>query len=60
MGKQNHLPSKTKAVGKNIKLGRGTDNSGKKIKISKMGTGKNIKLQGTLYTWTKMNLIDLN
>ena len=31
-------------------MGKGTTNFGKKIKILKNGMGKNIKLQGTLYT----------
>ena len=42
-GKQYHLFYNTMAV-KNIMRGKGMDISGKKIKIIKMGVGKNIKL----------------
>ena len=59
-GKQYHLPYNIKSVGKNIKLERGDleEILGKKIKIKKMGVGKNIKLPGPFYTlWGHVNWI---
>ena len=49
-GSNNILYYDIKSAGRNIKLGRGEGGLGKKIKITKTGRGKNIKLQGTLYT----------
>ena len=42
---------KGEAVGENIVWGRGTEHFGKKIKIKKMGMGKNIKKYGTLHNF---------
>ena len=49
--KQYHLPYDSKPV-QVRKRGSGTENLGKKIKILKMGAGKNIKLYGALYIHT--------
>ena len=40
MCKQYHLPYDIKAIGKNIKWGKGTENLGKKIKIKKWRGGR--------------------
>ena len=40
----------TKVVGKNIKWGRHIENLGKKIKIKKLGVGKNVKYYGIITT----------
>ena len=53
-GKQYHLPYNIEAVGKNIKwesvMRKGTEIWERKLRFKKKIMGKNINLQGTLYT----------
>ena len=48
--KQYHLPYNIKAVGKNIKMGKGMEILGKKIKIFKNGGGEEYQVVRDFYT----------